>query len=165
MSTFRTSDAQKVKLYKIATEMKNQGLSDAFVAQAVKLAEYYEGAYDLFELWMSEEDENERDQIVSDLQDEIDENTEAPKQLIRKPYIPFDDLATIAQDVTKYKNELRKRVDMWGGISKLAKATGIPQPSLSRFFSSATMPRRTTLYKIAHALDLSETDIKTNWMV
>lgn len=63
-----------------------------------------------------------------------------------------------------FKNRLRQAVDAWGGINKLARETSIPQPSLSRFFATASMPRRTTLYKIARALELSERDIATDWI-
>lgn len=52
-------------------------------------------------------------------------------------------------------------VDKNGGLKKLAELTEIPQPSLSRFFGSATMPRRTTLLKIARALNLSQIEIAT----
>lgn len=46
-----------------------------------------------------------------------------------------------------------------GGISKLAELTGIPQPSLSRFFNSNAMPRKATVLKIAKALNLDEIKI------
>lgn len=163
MSTFVTSDQQRVRVYQIASKMKNEGLSDSFIAGAVKLAEYYEGAYDLFELWASEEDQNEKDNIVSDLQDEIDEYAEQPKTPVKKPYISYSDLDKIAKDVAGFKARLKSMVDQWGGITKLSKETGIPQPSLSRFFKTTSMPRRTTLYKIAEALNLSEKEIITDW--
>ena len=163
MSTYRTTDEQKVRVYQIASDMKKVGLSSSFIAGAVKLAEYYEGAYDLFELWALEEDQEEKDQIISDLQDEIDEYAEQPKEPVKKPYISFDDLELIAKNVMGFKAHLKTKVDQWGGISKLAKETGIPQPSLSRFFRTASMPRRTTLYKIAEALNLSEKEIITDW--
>lgn len=163
MSTFVTSDQQRVRVYQIASQMKNEGLSDSFIAGAVKLAEYYEGAYDLFELWASEEDQKEKDHIVSDLQDEIDEYAEQPKTPVKKPYISYSDLDKIAKDVAGFKARLKSMVDQWGGVSKLSKETGIPQPSLSRFFNSVSMPRRTTLYKIAEALNLSEKEIITDW--
>ena len=54
-------------------------------------------------------------------------------------------------------------VDKNGGLKKLAELTEIPQPSLSRFFGNATMPRRTTLLKIARALNLSQIEIATEW--
>jgi DNA-binding phage protein len=163
MSTFRTTDTQKVRVYQIAADMKSGGLSDSFIASAVKLAEYYEGAYELFELWSSEEDEKERDQIIADIQDEIVEYKEQPKEPVKKPYISFKDLDSIAKNVEGFKAHLKTKVDQWGGISKLSKETGIPQPSLSRFFNTASMPRRTTLYKIAEALNLSEKEIITDW--
>ncbi|MEX1099389.1 MAG: helix-turn-helix transcriptional regulator, partial [Bacteriovoracaceae bacterium] len=75
----------------------------------------------------------------------------------------YSDLDLIAKNVTGFKAHLKTLVDQWGGVTKLAKATGIPQPSLSRFFNTGSMPRRTTLYKIADALNLSEKEIITDW--
>jgi len=39
-------------------------------------------------------------------------------------------------------------------LNKLAEITKIPRPSLSRFFNTPSFPRRSTLEKIAQALDL-----------
>ena len=50
-----------------------------------------------------------------------------------------------------------------GGISKLADLTGIPQPSLSRFFNSNAMPRRDTVLKIAKALNIDQIKIDAFW--
>lgn len=163
MRSYITSDEQKVRIYQIASLMKDEGLSDNFIASAVKLAEYYEGAYDLFELWVEEEDKSYKDQIISDIQDEIVEHAEQPSSPVKKPYISFQDLERVVHDVKGFKAHLKAMVDQWGGISKLAKETGIPQPSISRFFNSASMPRRTTLYKIAEALNISEKEIFTDW--
>ncbi|MFA5583834.1 MAG: helix-turn-helix transcriptional regulator, partial [Bacteriovoracaceae bacterium] len=112
-----------------------------------------------------EENQSEKDEIISDLQEEIEDLQSAPKKPTKKPYIKFDDLELIAKDVVKFKQHLKSLVDSWGGVTKLARETGIPQPSLSRFFNSATMPRRTTLYKIANALELSEKEIVSEWVV
>jgi DNA-binding phage protein len=71
----------------------------------------------------------------------------------------------MASDVRKFKDSLRALVDERGGIGKLAELTAIPQPSLSRFFNTATMPHRTTLHKIARALNLSQVQIATEWSV
>ena len=163
MSLFKTTDSQKVKIYQIANEMRVAGLSDCFIAQAVKLAEIYEGAFDLMELWLDEDDLSEKEQILTDLQEEINEYQEQPQEPVKKPYIAFNDLDSIAKDIKGFKAHLKTLVDRWGGISKLAKVTGLPQPSLSRFFNSASMPRRTTIYKIANALELSEKEIITDW--
>lgn len=163
MMPFTTTATKKVRVYQIAVMMKSEGLEDEFIANLVEMASEYEGAYILMEMWVSEESQSEKDSIISDLQEEIDDLLAAPKKPTKKPYIKFDDLETIAKDVLGFKQHLKTLVDNWGGVNKLARETGIPQPSLSRFFNSANMPRRTTLYKIANALKLSEKEIITDW--
>jgi DNA-binding phage protein len=163
MSLFQTNAEQKVKLYEIASLMKQSGLADKFIANAVEVGLYYEGVFDLFELWAEEEDKAEKEQLLADLQDEVDEYAEQPREPVKKPYIKYSDLEQIGNDVQGFKSHLKTLVDQWGGVSKLAKETGIPQPSLSRFFNTASMPRRTTIYKIANALNLSEKEIITDW--
>ena len=163
MSLFITSDVQKVRLYEIATLMKQHGLKDKFIASAVEIGLYYEGVFDLFSLWATEEDESERERIISDIQDEVVEYKERPRAPVKKPYIKYNHLDMIAKDVMGFKAHLKTVVDQWGGVTKLANQTGIPQPSISRFFNSSSMPRRTTLYKIAEALNLSEKEIITDW--
>lgn len=153
------SDKQRVRIYQIATEMKSKGLSNAFIADAVKLAEIYEGAYGLFDLWATEKDSKEKDHIIADIQDEIDEYKEQPQMPIKKPYISCNDLEMISKKAMEFKTHLKTKVDQWGGISKLSEETGIPEPSLIRFFKTASIFRRTTINKIAKALNLSEKEI------
>ena len=50
-----------------------------------------------------------------------------------------------------------------GGITSLAKHTNIPQPSLSRFFNSASMSHRITLLKIVKSLNNYGVKIATYW--
>lgn len=163
MMPFTTTPAQKVRVYQIASMMKQEGLEDEFIANLVEMASEYEGAYNLMEMWASEESLAEKDEIIADLQDEIEDLQIAPKKPTKKPYIKFDDLEVIARDIQGFKQHLKTLVDNWGGVTKLARETGIPQPSLSRFFNSTSMPRRVTLYKIANALELSEKEIITDW--
>jgi transcriptional regulator with XRE-family HTH domain len=165
MSTFQTTDIQKVRLYEIAAEMKKCGLSAHFIASAVEFAKIYEGGFDLFELWSSEESTDERDLIIADLQHEVEEWEDQVQSVVKKPYVSFDHLDFIGKDVRGFKDRLKSSIDKWGGVSKLAKETGIPQPSLSRMLGSNSMPRRTTIYKIANALGLSEKEIITEWFV
>ena len=40
----------------------------------------------------------------------------------------------------------------------------MPQPPLSRLLSSAGMPRRTTLYRIANELGVREAEMVTDWV-
>jgi DNA-binding phage protein len=148
----------RIEVFKIATMMAESGLPSEFVDKAARLAQEDEGAFDLFAMWLANE---ERDFVVNALQELIeDHEDQGPRD---RPYVRFDDLEAIAGDVMGFKKKLRVAVDEWGGVSKLSMATGIPQPSLSRFFNSASMPRRTTLYKIAKAMNLSEKDIATEW--
>ena len=158
MIPLTTDPKHKVEIYKIATEMAESGLSASFVADTVDLALEFEGAYDLMMMWSKEKDQAECDEIVTDLQEEIDNHKVAPKTPLKKPYVKFGELEPMAKRILAFKEALRKKVDRWGGISKLSRETGIPQPSLSRFFSSASIPRRTTLYRIAEVLELSETE-------
>ncbi|MDQ3264273.1 MAG: helix-turn-helix domain-containing protein [Myxococcota bacterium] len=63
-----------------------------------------------------------------------------------------------------FKARLRLLIDKNGGVVEVARRAGIPQPSLSRMLNSSSMPRRSTLFKIANALNLEERDIVTEWM-
>lgn len=164
MSLFETTPEQKLRLYEIATSMKASGLDDAFIANGVEIGCIYEGIYDLFELWAEEQDQDERAAILADIQDEIDDFKEQPEEPFKQPYITYDDLQEIAKNVDSFKAHLKSKVDKWGGVTKLASETGMPQSSLSRFFSSSAMPRRATLYKIANAMKLPQREIVTAWV-
>jgi len=155
----RTDDDSDI--FRIGAEMVEAGYSVEFAKSAINLAVEFEGAHELMRMWAEEEDEEERNEIVADLQELIEDA--GVEQVEEKPYIPFDDLSEIADDVMAFKDRLRQIVDEQGGVTELAEKTGIPQPSLSRFFNTASMPRRSTLLKIADALDLSEKDIATEW--
>lgn len=151
----------KAELIKVSSAMLQEGLPVRFVTAALETAFRYEGVGDLMKLWQEERDEGERDEIVADIQELVDDC--AKKNFTEGTYIRFDDLDAIAKDIRAFKDSLRVIVDERGGIGRLAELTGIPQPSLSRLFSSPSMPRRVTLLKIARALDLSEVQIATPW--
>ncbi|PIQ27165.1 hypothetical protein COW36_16565 [bacterium (Candidatus Blackallbacteria) CG17_big_fil_post_rev_8_21_14_2_50_48_46] len=153
---------QKLALFGIAERMRCSGLSAEFIATAVETALVFEGVYDLMNLWDTEDETSERQEIIADIQDMIDECGQTQK--VEGVYVRFNDLETIAQHITAFKDSLRIKVEENGGISKLSELTGIPQPSLSRFFGSASMPRRVTLLKIAKALQLSQVEIATEWV-
>jgi DNA-binding phage protein len=149
------------EIFRIGADMVEAGYSLEFVKGAIDLAVEYEGARELMRMWIEEENETERDAIIADLQELIEDVGVA--QVEKKPYIPFDDLSEIADDVMAFKDRLRQIVDEQGGVTELSERTGIPQPSLSRFFNTASMPRRSTLLKIADALELSEKESATEW--
>lgn len=154
------------QLIEVARAMSSAGYSDEFVFSIFKLGMRYEGTGDLMIMWFEEDDPELKDEIIADLQAEIDEESEAiiPERLQNKDYLRFDDLEAIAKDVMRFKNQLKTEVERWGGISRLAKETGIPQSSLSRFFISPSMPRRSTLEKIARAMHLQSSQLLSDWI-
>lgn len=155
-----TSDV-KVELIEIGHMMNQAGLSKPFIAAAVETAFEFEGVYDLMKMWAEEDVPAEKDEIVADIQDLINDCTQ--KEKVEGVYVRFDDLGAIAKNIRGFKDSLRIKIDALGGIGELSKKTGIPQPSLSRFFNSASIPHRATLLKIAKALGMSQVEIATEW--
>lgn len=164
MIPFKTTNEQIMNLASIMVAMAAAGLDDGFIVAASELARTDQGAYDLMALWMETAgDEDERDAIIADLQESIDDYADAPKAPLQKPYIKFDQLDDVAQRVLAEKAKLRLLIDKHGGVSAVAAKSGIPQPSLSRMLSSVSIPRRSTLYRIANARGLPETEIAMEW--
>lgn len=155
------SSSQQMKLFNIAVQMKKSGLSDLFIVSAVRLALEYEGVCDLMNLWMNEKNKIEKEEIIADIQEMIDACSQ--KENVQATYIKFNDLEEIAKNIRGFKDSLYQIAMERGGISKLANLTGIPQPSLSRFFNSNAMPRRATVLAIAKALDLNGIAIDVKW--
>lgn len=152
---------RKIKLVRIANEMKKVGLSDLFIINALEVAWEFEGVSDLMNLWFDEKDRKEKNEIIADIQEMIDEISSNEKT--EENYIKFNDLDAIAKNIRAFKDSLYQTVMDRGGITKLSELTGIPQPSLSRFFNSNAMPRRATVLKIAKVLNLDEIKIDALW--
>jgi DNA-binding phage protein len=155
------SSELKVELIKIGNLMIEAKLPKPFIAAAVETAFEFEGVYDLMSMWAEETDKSEREEIEADIQDLINDCSQ--KEKVEGVYIRFDDLEKIAANIRGFKDALLLKVNEQGGISRLSEITGIPQPSLSRFFNSVSIPQRTTLLKIAKALGLSQVEIATEW--
>ena len=162
MKTQTLTSHKNVELIEIGHQMHQEGLSEEFISSAVQTAFAFEGVYDLMKMWSEETGEEEKNETVADIQDMIDECSQKDK--IEGTYVRFDDLEQIAKNIRSFKDDLRIVVEKNGGIKNLAERTGIPQPSLSRFFNSNAMPRRVTLLKIARALNLSQIQIATEWV-
>jgi DNA-binding phage protein len=148
------NSSKQVELFVIAVQMKKSNLPETFIVSAVRTALEFEGVSDLMHLWIAEKDKNEKDEIISDIQDMIDACEQDDKS--NEIYIKLNDLDAIAKNIRAFKDALYQEAMARGGISQLSEATGIPQPSLSRFFNSNAMPRRLTVLKIAKALELRE---------
>lgn len=156
--TVHLTPDQHVNLFVIAHKMKKAGLSSTFISSAIRTALEYEGVADLVFMWSKESDRNERDEIIADIQDLIDDCHKASTETYT--IIRMNDLDKIRDNIRVFKDGLLKIVNENGGISVIAKITGIPQPSLSRFFNSNAMPRRQTLLKIAAILPSDAIKIK-----
>lgn len=145
--------------------MKAKGLPSAFILDAVALARRDDAIYGLIVLWLSS-DAEERVEIEADLQDHLDDDRELPpagQGPLEKPKIDYSQLGKVVSDVMAFKQRLRDLVDRHGGVVKVAAKAGMPQSSLSRVLSTGSMPRRTTLYRIARAMDVPETEVATEW--
>lgn len=160
-SNFSLTPEQDLTLFDIALQMQDAKLPVKFISDAIKTALRYEGVADLVFMWAEETDNSERNEIVADIQELIDDCNKTSVEEYR--YIKFNDLESVKNNIRQFKDELLKIVDAKGGISHLARLTSLPQPSLSRFFNSNSMPRRQTLLKIADALELDAVKIATSW--
>ncbi len=151
----------QVELFEIGAQMKQAHLPEEFISVAVLTAIEFEGIYDLMKMWTTETDETDRNEIVADIQDMIDDC--AQKEKLDGPYVKFNDLDGIRKNIRAFKDGLLQIVLEHGGLKKLSELTKIPQPSLSRFFSSTSMPRRSTLMRVAKALRLDAIQLATEW--
>lgn len=161
---FGTTPDQVLELAGIVVAMQAAGVEKSFIAAAHELARIDQGVFDLMALWRDTSDAAEREEIIADIQESISDYEDAPAKPLQKPYIAFDALDGVASEVVAYKKRLRDLIDKHGGISAVAKKSGIPQPSLSRMLGSASLPRRSTLYRIANAIGVSEAEIVTEWV-
>lgn len=150
-----------VVLFQIANQMTKAGLSDDFVAATIRTAMEYEGVEDLVKMWANEDDKNEREEIIADIQEMIDACLQSTKT--EYPFIKLNDLEAISEHIREFKDSLLHIVIERGGVNHLAELTGIPQPSLSRFFNSNAMPQRSTLLKISKALKLDAVQTEMAW--
>ncbi len=164
MTTFKTTDAQCIQLARIVVAMSDAGLDATFVRRAQDLAREDQGAYELLELWSEEDDESERKEILADMQDMLDEADDLPSRPLEKPYIGLGQLDDVAKRVRGHKEHLRQLIDAHGGVSEVARQAGMHQSALSRLLNSASMPRRSTLYRIANAMGVSESEVATDFI-
>lgn len=68
-----TKPEDKITVYKIALEMHTAGYPDILVSDIVEFSSEYEGAFNLMELWSQETDPIEREEIMSDFIEELNQ--------------------------------------------------------------------------------------------
>ncbi len=89
----------------ILQETHHAGLGNAFIYSLMEYCQRYEELCDLMEMRLEETDSTERDKIIADLQESIND---APKTTQERPYLRFDDLNEIKHDVAEFKKQLKK---------------------------------------------------------
>ena len=95
----------------------------------------------------------------------VDDDKSKPSIPTEKLYVGSDELEDISNKIIAFKKNLKDIIDRdHGGVNQAAAKIGMEQSSLSRFLSSASMPRRTTLFRIAKALNLPERAIAFDWL-
>jgi hypothetical protein len=98
----------------ILNEMRRIGLESNFISRLLENCQRYEGIRDLMEMWFEETDAKERDKIIVDLQDSLDDISDAPLKPEERPYLRFEDLEEVTRDVLGFKKRLREEVDRQG---------------------------------------------------
>ena len=96
MMTKKIPSDRKLAAAQIALAMQASGLDADFVAAVLERALVEEGFLDLLELW--NEDAAERDAIVADLHEHLEDQAEV-SSVVEKPKIPFDELDRVAIEV------------------------------------------------------------------
>lgn len=154
-------ESNQMILIDIASEMNKQNIPELFIINTFRAALDFEGIADLMRLWRDEKDQEERNEIIADIQDMLDACLQ--KEKAEEFYVKFNDLETISNNIRRFKDSLLYVVEQKGGVKLLSDLTKIPQPSISRFFNSNSMPQRSTLIKIAKALNIDELKMDSFW--
>src|SRR5438477_12996991 len=93
----RKNESHEDGLFPIINAMHKEGLPGKFIFAVANLAVQDDAIYELVSLWFDEEDKSERQEIIADLQDHIDDDRELPRggSPIEMPKISFEDLDTV----------------------------------------------------------------------
>lgn len=150
-------------IYEIAPDwLKQKELEKDFLMTVLELARKETPFYKMLLLWEGS-DSKDRKEILADLEEMVDEYHERPTAAVELPHLKMDKLASIAEEVKKYKGFLKERIEKSGGVSMVAHKCKMAQPSLSRFLNTASLPRKSTLEKLAKVLGLSQREMGFEW--
>lgn len=132
----------------VRASMLEAGVPSDRIQQWFRLAKESRGAMDLLHLWG--EHVAERDEIVVELDQMLEDRDPDDGQTLRiSSHADADAELARRQRMKVY---LRAVIDRNGGVSKVAAAAGMTQPSLSRLLNSMSEPRPATLRRIAAAI-------------
>jgi DNA-binding phage protein len=157
---------ETVTICKIASEMAEAKLPVEFIAKSVKVASESKSGFDILLLWKEADTQDFKDRVVILLDKFFDDLEDFQTTKTYKANMTSEnELDELTQTVLDYKQWLREMVNKWGGISKLSKAIGVSQPSISDFFRSASVPKKVTVDKIVNAIHLKDKKTYPSWML
>lgn len=150
-------------IYEISEKWRQQTqLDKEFLYGVLELAKERTPFFKMLTLW-SQSSSEERDEILTDLEEMFEDYKNRPTSPVELPYVPMEKLSSIAQGIIAYKAFLKEKVKEHGGVTEIARKCGISQPSLSRFLNSSALPRKSTLEKLAKALKLTQSEMAYEW--
>lgn len=79
MNAVQMAPESRVEIVEIGHQMNVARLPKGFIADAVSTAFEFEGVYDLLKLWAAETNPVEREEIISDVQELIDDCSQKGK--------------------------------------------------------------------------------------
>jgi len=150
-------------IYEMSEKWRQQtNLDKEFLLGVLELAKERTPFYKMLDLW-SQSSLEERAEIIADLEEMFEDYKNRPSSPVELPYVPMEKLSSIAREIVAYKSFLKAKVKEHGGVTEIARKCGIAQPSLSRFLNSGTLPRKSTLEKLAKALKLTQKEMSFEW--
>lgn len=155
----KVKSEEKNEIISILKDLIEHGYSNVFIYDCFIYSRKHESMYELLQIWNQSNDNKEKDEIIIHLQDMIDDCQFVPKGPIE---IDLNDMDNITKNLREFKDKLLIIVNEKGGIKFLSEKTGIPQPSLSRFFNTYSIPQRVTLLKIKNALGIDKIPLEGN---
>ena len=143
-------------VFATAQRMEERGLPRAFIVDVLRESLSSDGMYDLLLLWDEAPTEKDRQAVVADLADLLlDREPPLEQPVIRNASDVERHMAAVGQ----WKHRLRQVIDRNGGVSQVARRAQMAQPSLSRLLRSTSIPRASTIKRLARALGLHTTEI------
>ncbi len=115
VAVHKDNPGNNLHILDILNEMRRAGFESAFIYSLMEHCQRYEGIWDLMEMWFDETNPKERDKIVADLQESLNDIIDLPYKPEERPYLRFDDLDNVRSDILEFKKQLRREVDRHGG--------------------------------------------------
>lgn len=141
-----------VELEKAFRLMRAAGLPRWWADAVIELAHESEGVAELVESWCTAETDEDRQDCIELLQGCLDDRE--PPAVPSKLITSHRQLDAEVVEHRAYKARLRAIVESHGGVSEVARRADMPQPSLSRLLTGGGDPRRSTLQRLADAMEV-----------